>query len=508
MLLSGTDNHIAGVGQMGESVRQFNEDLKDKPGYEGILHQRVVALSEILKEEGYFNTISGKWHLGLTDESSPTAKGFEKSFALLPGAGNHYKYFPLDPTTGETPNNFLPPLFEHDGELFHAGKQPGHIPDDYYSTKFFTDKLLEQWNSTDRKGRPFFSLLTYTAPHWPLQAPQDVIEKYKGVYDKGPRELRAARLKKATQLGIIAPNTVPHEVHVKHGSWETFATDRKERENRIMETYAGMVDVLDKQIGRVLDKLESEGELDNTFILFMSDNGAEGAIWEAFPLNDHIASLSNQYYNNKLENIGNKNSFVFYSDEWAQAATAPNFMYKFYSAEGGIKCPLIVSYPKLISQNAGKISNSFLTVMDILPTVLEIAGVAHPGEEFKGRKVSTPIGKTFTGVLKKPDVEIHTYDDSKAIGWELFAQRAIRRGDWKITFIPEPFGSNSWELYNVKNDPGETLNLATKEPKIFEKLKHDWAIYVAETGLIEVSINSEIIAKYHALENSILEDNF
>ncbi len=503
MLLSGTDNHIAGVGQMAETLRTFNEDLKDQPGYEGVLNQRVAALSEILKDEGYYTTISGKWHLGLTEESSPSARGFEKVNALLPGGSNHFKYFPLD-SKGETPNNFMPPLFEKDGKLFHAGKAKDEIPDEFYSTKYFTDNLIDQLKSKDRDGRPFFSLLTYTAPHWPLQAPEEFIAKYKGVYDKGPAQLRLDRLKRAAELGIIDKDSIPHDVKIKYQRWETLSEENKRREVKIMEVYAAMVDYLDKQIGRVLDELEASGEIDNTFIAFMSDNGAEGAAWEAFPMKTEIVSMiTSNYYNNDFDNIGKKDSFVYYSDEWAQAATAPNFLYKCYSTEGGINCPFIVSYPKLINaekKNAGVISNSFLTVMDILPTVLGLAEVKHPGKSFHGRTVVEPIGKDFTSVFFDSKHEIHTYEDSRAIGWELMANRAIRRGDYKLNCVPAPFGSDKWELFNVKKDPGETKDLSKELPEIYEQLIHDWAVYVAETGLVEVTRKISYSEAYDELE--------
>ncbi|KAF7581763.1 Arylsulfatase [Clavispora lusitaniae] len=479
MLLSGTDNHIAGLGQMAEFARQLPELFQGKPGYEGYLNYRVAALPEILQDHGYYNFISGKWHLGLTKEYWPSARGFEKSFTLLPGAGNHYKYFPLDEKTGDT-IDFMKPLFQENGENF----DPFTLPDDYYSTKYFTDKFIEQLNDDVRKDRPFCGLLTYTAPHWPYQAPEEVVQKYKGKYDNGPSQLRKKRLARAAELGIIPENVTPHEVLSQRAkAWKDLTPEEKATEARIMEVYASMVDILDQNIGRVVSSLEESGELDNTLILFMSDNGAEGMFMEALPLhNERFQASVDKYYNNKYENIGRGDSFTWYSDQWAQAATAPSYMHKGWNSEGGIRCPLIAHFPNHIKEK-GAVKHEFNTVMDILPTVLDLAKIEHPGKTFRGRNVVPPRGKSWKKYLSGESQEIH--DDNTVTGWELFSQQAIRKGKYKALFIPKPLGPDKWQLFDLGSDPGETKDLSEEQPEKLAELVDHWSLYVAETGLVE-----------------------
>ncbi|KAK6455700.1 uncharacterized protein RJT20DRAFT_119696 [Scheffersomyces xylosifermentans] len=481
MLLSGTDNHIAGLGQMAEFASRHPERFAGKKGYEGYLNDRVVALPEILRDfGGYYTFISGKWHLGLLPEYWPVKRGFEKSFTLLPGAGNHFKYITKD-ENGEYVK-FLPPLFAEDDKRF-----PGEdLPEDFYSTDYFTNKGIEYIDHETRAGRPFFGLLTYTAPHWPYQAPEDRIAKYKGKYDGGPEELRRQRLASAAKAGIIPEGVVPHPIKTIRKRWTELTDHERKVESRIMETYAAMVEILDENIGKVVDHLEETGELDNTFILFMSDNGAEGMLMEALPLTAlRINTFIDKYYNNEFNNIGKKDSFVFYGDQWAQAATSPHSMYKMWSTEGAIVCPLILHYPPLLENtNSGKVLDTFTTVMDILPTVLELADVKHPGNTYKGREVAIPRGSSWVGYLANQKERVHSEDT--VTGWELFGQQAIRKGSYKALYIPAPFGPEKWQLFNIKEDPGETKDLAELEKAVLEELINLWAVYASETGLIEL----------------------
>lgn len=217
----------------------------------------------------------------------------------------------------------------------------------------------------------------------------------------------------------------------------------------------------------------------------MSDNGAEGMIMEALPLtNKRIQTFVEKYYDNSLENIGNYNSFTFYGDQWAQAATAPHSMYKAWSTEGAIVCPLIVHYPPLLKGQEGKIFKEFTTVMDILPTVLDLAGVQHPGSTYRGRSVAIPRGKSWSSYISGKAPYVH--DENTVTGWELFGQQAIRKGQYKALYIPKPFGPEKWQLFNIIEDPGETDDLAEKKPEVLKELTDHWAVYAAETGLIEL----------------------
>jgi arylsulfatase len=472
MLLSGTDNHLAGIGQMLEAM-MFHTGIWDgKPGYEGYLNDRVAALPEILKDIGGYRTImSGKWHLGLTEERFPSKRGFEKSFTLLPGGGSHFNYEPGTAAKPALP--FLPPLYARDDHYISYTT----LPEDYYSSDYFTSELIKFLDTDDQ--HPFFAYLPFTAPHWPLQAPDELIKKYKGRYDMGPDVLRAARLEGQRRLDLLSPDVTVAPVTTDQKAWNLMSTEEQMFSAKTMEIYAAMVERMDYNIGRIVDYLRRTNQFDNTFILFMSDNGAEGAVLEALPL--ELLDGMHTYYDNSYANIGSKSSFIWYGPRWAQAATAPSRMTKGYITEGGIRCPAIVHYSPWTTR---KVTHEFCTVMDILPTVLELAGVAHPGTTFQGRKVLLPRGKSWVSHFLS-NQSIHD-EHQDFTGWELFGQRAIRRGNYKAVYFPKgPYPEETkWELYDLTQDKGELKDLAEEKPELLKELIELWVRYENETGVI------------------------
>ncbi|WVQ99095.1 hypothetical protein IAU59_006227 [Kwoniella sp. CBS 9459] len=480
MLMSGTDNHLAGLGQMAETTAR-EPFYQGRPGYEGVLNDRVAALPEILSDAGYETMMSGKWHLGLPKHAQPAARGFQKVFALLPGAGNHYLYEPFL-EDGTPALKFIPPIYaEGDQQISHK-----EIPQPFYSSTYFTDRMVGFLQERD-ESKPFFAYLPYTAPHWPLQAPDEEIAKYKGRYDAGPEALRLERLEKLKKLGLISEDIKPHPMMNPYDTrpWNELTTEERALSARKMEVYAAMVTVMDKEIGKVIDLLEAKGELDNTFVFFSSDNGAEGGLLEALPvMGDKLKEVISKFFDNSLENIGRGNSWTYLGPQWAQAATAPSRMYKCWATEGGIRCPSIVRFPPVggLLQQENRITHEFTTIMDVLPTVLELAGVQHPGEEFRGRKVHKPRGKSWATWLAGVQQEVH--DENAVHGWELFGQAAIRQGRWKAIWLPPPAGNDEWLLFDVKADPGETKNLAAEEPQKLLELVEFWHQYEAETGTV------------------------
>ncbi|CAG9990583.1 unnamed protein product [Clonostachys byssicola] len=492
MLFSGTDNHIAGLGQMAEHMRAFGDYFKGKPGYEGYLNWRVAALSEILQDSGYHTIISGKWHLGLTKELAPCSRGFDKIFSFLPGSGNHHAYEPqLD--DGE----FKIPCLNTDGFWMDGDQFINHrtdLPKDFYSTRTFTDRMLNFLGerSESEKEKPFFAYLPFTAPHWPLQAPREIVQKYAGKYDDGPDALTQRRLKRLVQLGLVKEGVEPAPPGGLLGKeWDDLTEEERKISSRKMEVFAAMVELIDENIGRVISHLESTGELNNTFVLFMSDNGAEGAALEALPMmggETTMGGVIEKYYDNKYENIGEKSSFVWYGARWACAATAPSRGLKCWITEGGIRCPCLIRYPPFQAQQSA-ITHRFTTVMDILPTILDLARVSHPGTSFRGRDVVVPRGKSWVPHLSSPDYAapsstVHG-EDVHVHGWELFGQRAIREGKYKAVWIAKPRGKDDWELFDVEADPGELHDLAEKETEVMKRLVTHWEVYFAETGMTQ-----------------------
>ncbi len=467
MLMTGTDHHIAGIGTMLEVALP---GFQGAPGYEGYLNDRVVALPELLRDAGYLTLMSGKWHLGDTIETSPWARGFERSFALLPAGGSHY-------------GGGLFSRFATVETLYTEDDCFVDVPGDFYSSDYFTDKLLQYFRERrPRDDRPFFAYLPYQAPHWPLQAPDESIARYRGRYDAGPDALRDARLAALKQFGLCPPDVLPHPV-VPDGikEWADMTPEERAISARTMEVYAGMVERMDWNIGRITDCLRETGELENTVVVFLSDNGAEGAIVEAMPLSGaYIVEQVRKYYDNSLENIGRPSSCVWYGPRWAQAATAPSRLHKAFTTEGGIRVVAFVTAPGFLRQ--GKIGTAFSTVMDIAPTVLELAGARHPGTTYEGRAVVPMRGRSLVPYLSGRADTVH--DDQTGTGWELFGRRAIRQGNWKALYLPAPYGPGKWQLYDLSADPGEIEDMAEARPEKLAELLALWDCYVEENGVL------------------------
>ena len=263
--------------------------------------------------------------------------------------------------------------------------------------------------------------------------------------------------------------------------WADMTADERARSARSMEVYAGMVDRMDWNIGRVIDYLAETGELDDTVVIFMSDNGAEGAIVEAMPLHGaQIVAQIEKWCDNSLDNLGRPTSFIWYGPRWAQAATAPSRLHKAFTTEGGIRVVGFATWPGFVRQ--GEIGTAFTTVMDIVPTLLELAGVSHPGTEYRGREVEPVRGRSLVAYLSGNTEAVH--DAETGTGWELFGRRAIRQGDWKALWLPAPYGPGTWQLYDLSVDPGEIHDLAAAQPEKLAELLALWDRYVADNGVV------------------------
>ena len=466
VLFSGIDNHRAGMGTMGEVM---TPEMKGQPGYEGHLNFHVAALPEVLKAGGYHTYMSGKWHLGHTTETGPFARGFEETFALLPGGGSHFSdQRPLSP-----PQTMI---------YRRNGRHVDSLPEDFYSTKYYTDIMLEWLERDHDDGRPFFAYLSYTAPHDPLHAPLEYIEKYRGKYDAGWDVLREERLQRLKSLGMVHPDAIPFPRLASVEGWDSMSSEQREVAARDMEVYAAMIDYMDEQIRRVVDYLKQSGEYDNTMIIFFSDNGANGALPTSYP------GQTDEYLNSFDNSLGNRgliNSFIETGPGWAQASMSPSRMFKGFTSEGGIKSPLLVKVPGT-SPNVGTMNHSFIHVRDIMPTILEFTGIPH-SEEFEGRSVFPVQGRSvldlFTGVADTPDPA------TRRVGYELFGLKAYFDGDWKILWMPQPFGTGEWELFKLKDDPAEMNDLSSEHPEKLKELMALWERYREENGVLDIDLD-------------------
>ncbi len=466
VLLSGVDNHLAGMGTMGELK---TPEMEDYPGYAGYLNFEVAALPELLRAGGYRTYMAGKWHLGDAPETRPYARGFQQTFALLPGGGSHWSdRRPLSP-----------PQIMH---YSRNGQAVESLPDDYYSTKYYTDTMLEFLKDDHSDGSPFFAYLSYTAVHDPLHAPKEYIDKYRGMYNSGWDELLQKRLQALKDLGVVPAAAEPFPRLASVDAWAELPDDERANAARDMEVYAAMLDYLDEQIQRVIDHLKETGEFDITMILFFSDNGANGALPSAYPgqTEDFLNS-----FDNSLDNRGLINSYIEMGPGWAQASMSPSRMFKAFTSEGGIRSPLIVKLPGSMS-NAGSMSHEFIHVRDIVPTILDIADVSHT-EEFAGRAVRPLQGQSlleyFSGEMETP------YTGSAQVGYELFGLRAYFDGNWKILWMPPPFASGEWELYNLAEDPAELNDLSSTYPDRVGDMVKKWEQYKEDNTVLDVALD-------------------
>lgn len=459
MLLSGTDNHIAGLGNMAEHVTSVPEQIGQR-GYEGYLNDKVVSVAQLMKDASYHTYISGKWHLGMTPDQSPSTKGFERSFALLDACANHFI-----PDTRENP-------FWEDGHFTN-------YPEGQYSTDLYTDKSINFIRKDHEDKKPFFLYAAYTSPHWPLQAPIKYIEKYHGKYNMGYDSLRALRFHSLQEKGIVPRNVQLPELPAVKGNlysisnrpllpWKSLSKSEQRIESRKMEIYAGMIDNLDYNIGRLIQYLKEIGEYDNTFFVFLSDNGPD-----VFELNETPDRLNPYPY------MGTYNSFIAYGPQWAHASSAVNRFYKGYSAEGGIHTPLIIKMP--FQKESNGILTAFTTVMDLAPTFLNLAGSTYPSV-YQGRPIAPYKGTSLLPFLNKKKNCVH--NDDYVMGWELFGRCAIRKGKWKITKIEPPFGKGVFELFDMEKDPTESSNLSSQYPDKYQEMLRHWKTYVKDNGVI------------------------
>jgi len=457
-LLTGVEHHLAGLGTMHQ---EWDENQLGQPGYEGFLNSSVVTIAELLKNSGYMTYMAGKWHLGKSSEQTPDARGFEQSFALLEGGASHFS-----DQAG---------LAESASVTYQENGHVVDLPDDFYSSKYYTDKLIEYIGEGKALKKPFFAFAAYTAPHWPLQVPNDYLELYAGKYDQGYSQLRRSRIARMKQIGLIEQSFKLNDDEAE-AAWNSLNPQQKKIASKQMEIYAAMVEYLDEQVGRLIDHLRDINQLDNTVIIFMSDNGAEG--------ND-ISHLSNnkewlpKAFDNSLKNMGKENSYVFTGPYWAQASVGPFRLFKGFSSEGGIRAPAIISYQGLtpIKQQ----TEQFISVLEIAPTILDLAGVTHPGTLYQGRKIHPASGKSLVPYLTGQETSVL---QNVPIGTELFGRRAITRDNWKLVWMCQPYGEGRWQLFDLSKDLQELHDLSSKHTSIVSSLLKSWESYVNDNGII------------------------
>jgi len=452
MLLSGADNHSAGLGNMAEFTAP---NQKGKPGYEGYLSENVAPLPALLRDAGYNTYMAGKWHMGEEPQHFPAARGFMRDLTLIPGGGSH-----MDDMWGADGER---QLYTYNGKPIEA-LRPG-----FHSSEDYTAAIIDNIEENRADGKPFFAYLALQAPHDPFQLPAEWLDRYKGRYDEGYDATRAARIERMKALGLLDPDATVFPRLPSVPAWNELSPEEKRESARRMELYAAMVENMDENIGRLIGYLKTSGLYDNTLIIFLSDNGPEGNAWQ----------IGAPWDNGNFEDWGKKGTFIQYGPAWAQVGAGPFRMFKGFLSEGGIRTPLIVSGKDVT--DSGRISDALVHVKDIPATILDAAGVAHP-ETFEGKKVAPLQGKTIAPVLSNRSDAVRGPDDW--IGWELFGNRAIRQDNWKLLWLCKPFGAGQWQLFDLEDDPGETKDLASQRPDIRDLLAGHWDEYVKTNNVI------------------------
>jgi len=457
MLLSGNNNHVAGMASQGvEGVAGVPLD-----GYENSLSDRIVPFPRLLLDAGYDTYTVGKWHLGLELETSPHAAGFSRAYNLLDGAGTHFD----------------------DRGFFEGGSTYRHNEDlvDYptgrYSTDFYTDKLIQFIERDRDNGKPFFAFAAYTSPHWPLQVPDEYLHLYSGRYDDGYDALRERRFESLKEAGIIPLSSELPPRNEKITPWDELNAEEQKRESRKMELYAAMVDNLDDHIGRLIDYLKENDLYDNTLIVFMGDNGAAAEdFYNGVGYDQFAEYLQATFDNSSYDLMGTADTFVSYGPQWAEAGSAPFQKHKGYTHEGGIVAPMIVAGKGVTAD--GTIDTGYLTVMDLAPTFLEVAGAVYPSDG----SVQPMIGESMLDFLGGQSDTVH--DDEYVTVLSHRGRSYLRQGRWKIVTTEGPFDENNFELYNIVADPGEANDLSLEDPDKRAELIDLWRVERRNLGIV------------------------
>lgn len=468
MLMTGVTNHLVGMGNMKEIMA---DNQKGQPGYETWLNDSVVTLPTLLQDAGYNTYMAGKWHLGDRPQSQPVARGFTRSFALMESGADNWEA-----------KHYLP---GGSATWIEDGK-PVNLPEGFYSSFTYADKLIDYIDSGRTDGKPFFGYLAFQAVHAPHQVPEDYVQRYADIYDQGWDAIRQQRYQRQLASGLL-PDTGENAVTDdwgtfyarRHIDWASLSDEEKAYRARQMAVFAGMAEAMDTSVGKVLSYLKDTGQYDNTLILFMSDNGGESTVLrEVAPLFYRLR------YDTDIDALGAPGSYSEYGPGWAYASNTPFYSYKGSPFSGGMRVPLIVSQPGRVA--AGTRTNSFGYVTDITPTLLDIAGVTPPGERYRGRPVHPIMGESMRALLEGRQEQVH--DASRTTVYELAGGIAVWRGNYKLVTsstnaIPARIGP---QLFDTANDPLERHNLAQQHPEIVSELYQAYRDYVERYGVIEV----------------------
>jgi arylsulfatase len=458
-LLTGLHPHQTGIGILVEDQRP--------EGYAGNLGKNCVTIAEVLRSDGYRTYMSGKWHIATSktevSDTWPVQRGFDRFYGTLAGSANYFY-----PVTLTRQNENV----EHEAL---------HDPNFYY-TDAISDQAVSYIDEhhRDHADRPFFLYVAYTAPHWPLHALPGEIGKYKGRFDEGWDRLREKRLRRMIEMGIIAPHWRLSERDPQVPAWE----EEPDKEWRLsaMEVYAAQIDRMDQGIGRIIEALKRIGQLENTLILFLSDNGGCAEQLRIGPGHNLVRARSARYHTRAGERVafgndpaimpGGENTYQSYGIGWANLSNTPFRLYKHWVHEGGISTPLIAHWPDKI-KDKGKLRHTPAQLTDIMATVLDITGATYP-ERYNGHDILPLEGQSLLPLFEADR------ERAKPLFWEHEGNAAVRTGKWKLV---RKYPGN-WELYDLESDRTELNDLSAQYPERVADMAAMYGQWASRCGVI------------------------
>ena len=434
-LLTGLYSHQAGIGHMSGDYGY--------PAYQGYLNDRCVTIAEALKPAGYYTAISGKWHVGSRPEHWPRRRGFDRFYGIPEGGGHHYRMLP--------------------GRHLVIDDTAIDVPHGWYSTTAFTDHAVQFLEEGVKSGKPVFLYLAYTAPHWPLQAPEEVTAKFLHRYLDGWQPHREARFRRQMAMGMFPEGTKLSPLDPQIPDWQSIKN--KQEMDRRMALHAAMVHLIDEGVGQVVAKLAELGELDDTLILFLSDNGASAE--------SGATGFARKDRGDPKARAGTPESYVSFGVAGANMCDTPFRRYKMYVHEGGIATPLIAHWPKGIpAELHGTLTHQVGHAIDLLPTCLDLAGVSYPSRH-GGAPVTPVAGTSLVPALRGESL------GERELYFEHQGNAAVRMGKWKLLHVRgEP-----WELYDLQADRTELNNLADAHPEKAAELRAKWNSWAERVGV-------------------------
>lgn len=456
MLLTGMDNHLAGLGTIREVLPP---EHRGKPGYTMALEPGVETIATKLKRAGYRTYMTGKWHLGHGDGELPIDHGFDRSFILDASGADHWEDRPYIPYYRDAP------WFEDDKEA--------SLPEDFYSSSFIADRMQTYLEEDAGETEPFFAYVAFLAVHIPVQAPREFTEKYVATYEEGWNTIREQRWQRAQSLGLIRqgaplapqPDTIPR--------WQDLSTEEQKLAAKSMAVNAGALEAMDTELGGLIDYLKSTGEYENTIFVVTSDNGPEaGDPW------GQAAQFwfDWQGYTRDYETLGERGSYVALGAGGASANAGPSHLFKFHAADGGLRVPMIMAGPGI---EPGLAVDGMTVMTDVAPTLLGLAGADHAAPNAKpmtGRSLESLLTGEATSV----------YSETDAIGFETSGQLALYRGRYKLVRSLPPHGDSTWRVFDIVDDPGETTDLSSSSPELQAELMHEYRVYANRVGILEL----------------------